>query len=681
MTGHRLGIDIGGTFTDLVLMDEATGELTALKTPSIPADPAEGIMAGIRTLVTRHGVDPRHITYFAHGQTFALNTVLQRGGARTGLLVTGGFRDLLAIGRLRLADPIDFCAVRPDSLVAPADVREIGERVRADGVIVRPLDLDEVTSAVADLVAGGVQALAICFLHSYAHPGHEQAAVHWIRGRFPGLYVSASHEVWPEQREYERATVTVLNSYVGARMAGYFERLSAKTAAVGIPATLRITKSNGGIMTAASASGAPVETLLSGPASGVTGAVAAARQSGVERFITLDMGGTSVDVAIVDGAVPYSSDSRLEEFPVIIPSVEISSIGAGGGSVAWIDPSGVLKIGPRSAGSDPGPACYGRGGTEPTVTDAYLAVGLLDADSFAGGGLRLDREAALAALTRLGASLGLDALRVAGAIIDVTTVKMYAQLMPLLARRGADPTDFAIVAYGGAGPTHAALLAQETGIGRVMIPWSPGTLCGLGSLITNLRQDFVRTLGVAQDSISDDELAKLYDAMAAQATAWLAEQGEQLDATVLEPSADVQFVGQSFTIAVPLAPDTPPTVAALRERFVTAYADAYGIRDDETPVEIRNLRLSIVGQIPKPEFVPRTRRGTPEPPGRRQIVERGQPATADVYQRDSLRPGDRLAGPAIVEAPDTTIYLPAGVTAVVDPTHSIIATVGGIDVR
>ncbi|GHH71899.1 5-oxoprolinase [Streptosporangium violaceochromogenes] len=681
MTGHRLGIDIGGTFTDLVLMDEVTGELLTLKTPSIPADPAEGIMTGIRTLVTRHGVDPRRITYFAHGQTFALNTVLQRGGARTGLLVTAGFRDLLAIGRLRLAEPINFHAVRPEGLVAPADVREIGERVRADGEIVLPLDLDEVAAAVADLVAEGVSALAVCFLHSYAHPEHERAAVHRIRERFPELYVSASHEVWPEQREYERATVTVLNAYVGARMTDYFERLGHKTAAAGVPATLRITKSNGGIMTAASAAGAPVETLLSGPASGVTGAVAAARQAGIERFITLDMGGTSVDVAIVDGAVPYSSDSKLEEFPVIIPSVEISSIGAGGGSVAWIDPSGVLKIGPRSAGSDPGPACYGRGGTEPTVTDAYLAVGLLDAGGFAGGGLRLDREAALAALARLGAPLGLDALRVAGAIIDVTTVKMYAQLMPLLARRGADPADFAIVAYGGAGPTHAALLAQETGIGRVVIPWSPGTLCGLGSLITNLRQDFVRTLGAAEDAIDDAELATLYDTMATQAAAWLADQGEQLDGTVLEPSADVQFVGQSFTIAVPLAPDTPPTVAALRERFVAAYADAYGIRDDQTSVEIRNLRLSIVGQIPKPDVVPRIPPGIPEPPARREIVERGRLVAAEVHRRDNLRPGDRLTGPAVVEAPDTTIYLPAGVTAFVDPTYSIIATVGGADVR
>lgn len=676
MTNYRLGIDIGGTFTDLVLMDDDTGQVTTLKTPSVPHDPAEGITNGIELLARSNSIDPRDIHYFAHGQTFALNTVLQRAGARTGLLVTEGFRDILSIGRLRLSDPIDFFGSRPVPLVAPSDVREIGERVTANGIVAAELDLLEVERAVAGLLSDGVEALAICFMHSYAFPEHERRAAEHLRERFPELYVSTSSEVWPEQREFERCMVTVLNAYVGARMHTYFGRLAERTEAIGMPAALRITKSNGGIMTASSATRAPVETLLSGPASGVTGAIAVARRTGLERFVTVDMGGTSVDIAIVDGEIPYSSASMLEEFPVIIPTVEISSIGAGGGSIAWVDPSGVLKVGPRSAGSMPGPACYGLGSVEPTVTDAYVAAGIVDPDNFLGGRQKLDRDASMRALGVLGDKLGMTALAAASAVLDVATVKMYAQLMPLLARRGVDPTEFAIVAFGGAGPTHALLLAQETGITTVVIPWSPGTLCGFGALITDLRQDFVRTVGMTAPGEDDDRLRAEYLGMEREAVAWLDEQGESVDEIQLRRSADVQFAGQSFTIGASLAADEVPTASALRREFVAAYERAYGIRDETTGIEITNLRLSIIGTIPKPGFTSEEPSDAAEAVGRtRTIVEKGVEVEALVYQRDDLAVGQGIVGPAVVEAPDTTVYLPTGVSAVVDSARNIVATV------
>src|SRR5579859_4124264 len=385
----RVGVDIGGTFTYLLAMDERGGHVFVLKRPST-LNPVEAVVEGIRELDGRHGISGDRISYFAHGTTIGVNTLLQRSGARVGVLVTRGFRDVLELRRLRLPSAQDFFTPRPRSLVPRRLVREIDERMLANGQVYRAIQREDVLDAVADLLAHEVEAIAVCFLHAYRNREHEQVAKAWVEQRWPELYVCTSAEIWPQQREYERFLISVMNAHIGSRMRAYLRSLEGSLAERGVRCRVFSTKSNGGVMTAARAAERPVETLLSGPASGVIGSAYLGELIGAAKLITLDIGGTSADMSVIDGEVAHSTENTIGEFPVIIPAVDVSSIGAGGGSLAWIDREGVLKVGPRSAGAEPGPVCYGRGGLEPTVTDAYLVAGILNPRSFLGGTLSLD---------------------------------------------------------------------------------------------------------------------------------------------------------------------------------------------------------------------------------------------------------------------------------------------------
>ena len=675
---YRLGIDIGGTFTDLALVDEATGRMIIFKTPSVPHDPAQAILNGVIELRDKHGIDPAGIGYFVHGTTLGLNTLLQRNGDRTGLLVTRGFRDLLEIGRLRLPDPTNYYVERIKPLVARRDVRELDERLDIHGRILTPLDLAQVEQAAADLMAQGVNSVAVVLMHAYRNPAHEQAVTAHLRARFPDLYVCASHEIWPQQREYERGLVTTINAYIGKRMKRYFDRLHEGMAQVGLTARLMTTKSNGGIMTAAVAADAPVETLLSGPASGAMGALAVGRLSGHDRLIGFDMGGTSVDVAIVDGDVLYSNESQVGDFPIIMPTVDISSIGAGGGSIAWLDGSGILKVGPQSAGAVPGPAAYGVGGDKPTVTDAYVRIGLFAKDRVLGGGLRLDPARAEAALQTLAGPMGLTTAEVAQGILDVTTANMFAQFMPLMARKGLDPRDFKLLAYGGGGAQHAFLLAREVGVEAVLVPASPGTLCAQGSLGADLRQDFIRTLPPGSHG-DVDQMAAAFDALSAEARAWLADQPVRMTSTDIRLAADMRYHGQSFDLTVPV-----PTagsfdaagLAALKAAFHAAYEVIYGFSDAAGAVEITNARVTVLGVTPKappPARIAQVAHGTaPVPRLTGPLIELGQEVTAAFYDRTTLCAGHVFDGPAVVEAFDTTIYVPGDFTAEIDAHGNLI---------
>jgi N-methylhydantoinase A len=674
VAGYRLGIDIGGTFTDLVLMDEATGATLSLKTASVPSDPAQAVFNGVTTLVDMHRIDPASIRYFVHGTTLGINTLIERAGATTGLLVTEGFRDLLEIGRLRLPDPTNYYVEKAVPLVARRHVRPVRERLRVDGSVERPLDLATAEDGVRGLVAEGVEALAVCLMHAYRNDAHERALADHLRRVFPSLYVCTSSEIWPQQREYERALVTVINAYIGQRMKRYFDRLHVNMINAGIPAPLLTTKSNGGIMTAASAADVPVETLLSGPASGVMGALETGRAAGYDRLIGFDMGGTSVDVAVIDGDVLYSTESQVGDFPVIMPTVDISSIGAGGGSVAWVDASGILKVGPQSAGAVPGPACYGRGGDRPTVTDAYVRIGLFSPNRVLGGGLRLDTGRAEAALGTVAKPLGLDTMEAAAGILDVTTANMYAQFMPLMARKGIDPRDFAILAYGGAGPGHAFLLAREVGSARVIIPRSPGTLCALGSLVTDLRRDFIRTLsaGTVHEPAA---IEATYRSLEDQARDWLEGQATATIERRLLRSADMRYHGQSFDLTITVA-NGNGFLEDLLSRFHDQYQRIYGFADAAAAVEITNVRVTALGVTPKPVATVsrgsslRTRRAVPV--ARHEIFEDRRVVAASFYDRLALVPGDRFEGPAVVEAPDTTVYVPAGFATYVDAWGNLI---------
>jgi len=674
---YRLGIDIGGTFTDLTLINEETGEMQLLKTPSVPEHPSQAVVNGIRDIVELAQIDPEAIGYFVHGTTIALNTVIERSGADTGLLVTRGFSDILELRRLRLPNPHIFHAQKPVPLVPRRQVKPIDERLLADGSILRELSEQEVIDAVENLVNQGISAIAICFLHSYRNRAHEDRAKEIIQENFPGLYVCTSSEVWPQQREYERALISVINAHIGTKMRDYFNNLERDMAEIGIDTVILSTKSNGGIMSVRSAKEVPVETLLSGPSSGVTGALYAAKTAGLEKVITLDMGGTSADIAVLNGDIPYSTDNKVGDFPLIMPATDISCIGAGGGSIAWLDSAGVLKVGPRSAGADPGPACYGRGGVNPTVTDAYVTVGILNPARFLGGKMPLDPDLARASVEGIAAELGQSVGEAASSILRVATSNMYAEFLPLMARRGVEPTDYALLPYGGAGPTHAFMLAEEVGMRQVIVPLNPGTLCSLGSLVADLRGDFIRTIYRPADELDEAEVARVFATMGEEAKGWLADQDFDMenDHYIVQNTADIRYKGQAFEIEVEVPDDLD--LEALIKAFHDRYESIYGYQDPEARVELINARTRIVGFTPKPELSRVSSGRDPEDVEfeTREIYWKGDTSKVRVYQREDLVPGMRISGPVVIEQYDTTTFVTPSFEITVDDYGNIIGEV------
>ena len=674
---YRVGIDIGGTFTDFSLLDESTGELASFKSPTVPGDPGRGVLDGVRALVAERGLDPGAIDYLVHGTTIAINTVIQRNGASLGLLVTAGFGDLLEIQRLRLASPVNFTATRPLPLIPRYRVGEVTERILADGTVDTTLDHEELLREATRLVdREGAEALVVSFVNAYRTPAHEAEARKVLAEHLPRVHVTCSHEVWPQIREYERTMVAILSAYVRPRVDQYLAQLERELGGAGVKVPLHITKSNGGVTTARDARQATAETMLSGPASGVIGATSVCVRAGYRDLITFDMGGTSADIALVrDGQPVYSTDETVGDFPIVMPVVGVSSIGAGGGSIAWLDPVGVLKVGPRSAGADPGPACYGRGATEPALSDAFLLCGFLNPDNFVGGRLRLHPDKSALAMRPLAEALGLDVEATAEAVIEVATANMYAAFSNVLARHGLDPRDFALVAFGGAGPIEACFLAQEFHIPRVIVPPSPGTLCAQGAMMADLKSDYVKTIHRKLSATSGKLLAAECAELAARATRWLREEAPAVASSAIAHSADLRYVGQAFQIEVPIDPawleeaGTEGLRAAFHDRHELLYAHA----DRAADVELIDLRATITGATPKPEIgaVP-TGRGPAPPAGRRPIHYRKHRYDAAVYNRRDLLAGQHVDGPAVVEQEDTTTLVPAGFRASVDTFGNLV---------
>jgi N-methylhydantoinase A len=669
---YRLGVDIGGTFTDLLLMDETDGRLLAVKTASTSA-PEDAILAGLASFRDRYKVDPAEIVYFSHGTTLAVNTLLQRNGADVGLITTKGFRDILELRRLRLSKANDLFVPRPQPLVPRRRVAEVEERLMQDGTVLKPLQRAEVERQAKALIDGGAANIAICFLHAYRHDAHERQAKAWIEESFPGVYVCTSSEVWPQQREYERSLVSVINAYIGGRMRDYFDTVARKTAAAGMACRLFSTKSNGGVMSVEAGAARPVDTLLSGPASGVIGAAFIGKIIGDDKIITLDMGGTSVDIAVVNGEVPYSTENTVGDFPVLLPAVDVSAIGAGGGSIAWLDAEGVLKVGPRSAGAYPGPACYGRGGTEPTVTDAYVTLGICSPNGLLGGEMKLDAAKAVAAIEGVGGRMSRPAREAADAILQVATANIYAELVPQLARRGAEAQEYSILAYGAAGPTHVFMLVREIDVRRVIVPPTPGLLCALGCLVADLRADFLRSLWEDCTNLKDARVQSIYETLEGEGRAWLDGQKTDVSESYLIRSADLCYAGQSFEINV-VFPDGPLSVAAIERWFHDRYELVYGYADRAAPVRLLEARVQIVGVTRKPDFngLRPFATGIDTAVGRRRIYEQGREFEAAIYQRAGLKPGESFLGPAVVEQYDTTVYIPEGFRVSVDRWHNLI---------
>ena len=685
MGRYRLGVDIGGTFTDFLLMDEKGGAYNLVKVASTPDHPSDAILEGLRRLTHDYQVDPSEIVSFVHGTTLAVNTLIQRSGAKVGLLVTEGYRDILELRRLRLEDPSQLYSDKPVPLSPRRHVREIRERLLVDGTEYIPLDLDQVERVAGGLLADGVETLAISFLHSYRNSVHEDAAKARVKDAFPDVYVCTSSEIWPQFREYERTLVAVMNAHIGEKMEEYFTSLERELRETGMTTTIYSTKSNGGIMTAESAARVPVETLLSGPASGVIGAAAIAHQSDNPRVITFDMGGTSADVSVINGDVSYSTEGHVGDFPVTMPTVDVSSIGAGGGSVAWIDAEGVLKVGPRSVGSSPGPACYGRGGTEPTVTDAYVELGIIDPAHFLGGELTLQPDLSHVALETIGEKLGCDAQQAARHVLNVATANMYAEFIPLMARQGVDARDFALLAFGGAGPTHAFLLASEVGINRIIIPPTPGVLCALGCLMADFRSDFIRTLYLRLTELEPSDLEGRFTEIEHEARSWLTAQNIDQETDVvgiqLVRSADMRYRGQSFELTIPVPADlsTPAGFAQLLDGFHQQYEQIYGHSDRDADTEIISVRVQVVGQTIKPRMAitgpeTSTAQAAPEPVGVRSVRLATPAWEVPVFERDALNPGMVLNGPCIIEQYDSTILVTPGYRLEIDGQRNVIGT-------
>lgn len=674
---YRLGIDIGGTFTDLFMSDVESGESFGLKTPTTPHDLVQGVLNGIGLLRER-GVDPGSIEYFAHGTTAGVNTVIQRSGARTALLVTEGFTDVLELGRLRLPVPWSFYSRRARPLVPRTLVVPVGERVRHTGAVERPLEETEIARVIDDLARLNVEGLAICLLHSYANPTHEHELRDAIVAELPGIEVSCSADLWPQVREYERAMVTVINAYLQPMMAVYTSRLEQELAGSGVHVRPYLSRSNGGVMTVASARRQPVQTLLSGPASGVGGAAETARRAGIDKVITLDIGGTSADVAILEqGTAGYAREARIGDFPIILPTVGIYCIGAGGGSIAWLDGGRVLRAGPTSAGAVPGPVCYAAGGTEPTLTDAFLVCGYLNPSRFAGR-KGLDAVAARQALSDLGSQIGLTAEETADATIRIALATMYTELSAVLERTGIDPREFTLMAFGGAGPVLACLVAEDANIRTVLVPPAPGTLCAEGALHADCVGDFIASFHRHTDEVTPEELASQLAVLERQALEWMSEEAPP---HAREPetrmAADMRYVGQSYEVEVPIPNPDDLDLTAIRRGFDAVHERLYAHADADAAVEFVNLRIRVVARTDIVSKPPRVGGDAGAEAGTRRVLIGGKELDAAVLQRQAIAPGDSIAGPAIVEQPDSTVVVPAGWSIAADEAGNLLISRAG----
>lgn len=671
---YRVGVDIGGSFTDLAVLDERTGEVRSLKVFSRPDRPGAEVLAGLAGLRDRHGIAPADVAYFTHGTTVGVNTVIQRKGPRLALLVTRGFRDVLDLGRLRAPDMYDLLSKRPAPLIPRDLVFEITERLAADGTVLAPLDPASVQAAAEAALAAGAEGVVIAFLHAWWNPAHERAARDLLAAAAPDLPALCSAEVWPIVREYERTVTATIAAYVQPRVAHYLGALQDALREIGVPAEARVTKSNGGVMTAERGKRDCLQMVLSGTAAGVIGAGFIARLAGVAECMSLDIGGTSADVALIrDGQPRYGSGEVVGDFQIHIPSVSVSSIGEGGGSIAWVDDFGVLQVGPESAGSTPGPACFGRGGERPTVTDAFAACGLLGAGAELGyGAARVDAALARAAIAPLAETLGRGVEATAEAIIRVAVSGMYARIGASTMRFGVDPRDTALLAFGGAGPMLGGFLAREIGIAETLVPPTPGVLSALGGLIGDLRHDVLRTLYRPLDAAAAPVLAEGFAALREEAAGWLA--GEGAATTALTFSADCRYRGQSFEIEVPLAEAAALAgdVAALAAGFHAAHAQVYGHADPAAAVQVIALRVVGTGPTPKPVLPPLAPATAPPVPAA--VTEAwidGAWRSTPFHDRAALRAGHVLHGPVVVTQADCTTVVPPGYGVTVDP-HGIL---------
>jgi N-methylhydantoinase A len=674
----KLATDIGGTFTDLVYLDDRTGRIGTAKSSSTPPNFAQGILDTIH----KAGIDPDTVEHFVHGTTVVINALTERKGARTALITTRGFRDILAIGRANRPDIYNLRFKKQEPFV-PRELRfEVEERLDYRGHEVTPLNEAEVLALADTLERAGVEAVGICFLHSYADGAHERRCAELLRQRLPQMTVSASSDITQEWREYERSNTVVLNAFVQPVASRYIGNLERALRDMGVTSELHIMKSNGGTSTFELSKTQPIHLVESGPVGGVIGARAFGEALGERNLITMDVGGTTAKTSLIDdGVVKFTTEYRIEKdafnagYPIKIPVVDIVEIGAGGGSIARIDEAGTLKIGPHSAGAVPGPACYGQGGTQPTVTDANLILNRINDAYFLGGEMTVDVELSRRAFAPLAEHFGVGVEEAALGVIRLADANMVNAIKLVSVRRGYDPRDFSLVAFGGGGSMHAASLARELQIGKVIIPVTPGTFSALGMLMTEPMQDFIRTRIRANTPDGVAEVAAMFEGMQREAHAFLTGAGYPAERIVFQRYIDMRYLGQEHTVRVPVADIDS---AQLADRFHELHEHSYTFRLD-SPTEFVNFHVTaLVTQdaIDLSRYAPELGASL-EIKGRRQVYFDGGWLDTAIYERDTLPAHEHIAGPCIVEEPAATTVIPPGMSAYLDELGNLILETGG----
>ena len=679
----RLGIDSGGTFTDVVLFDDKKKALHITKTPSTPANPAIGVINGIKKIVSQVGIESNEIASLVHGTTVATNALLEYKGIRTALILTEGFKDILSIGRQDRPKLYDYFERRPEPFI-PRHLRfEVPERTLYDGEILRPLDEEQVRGIAEKLKGMGIRGVAVCLLHSYANPTHEKRIKEIFKEHYPEAVVSTSHEILPEFREYERMSTTVINTYVMPIIDRYLQDLQRMMREEGLTADLNVMQSNGGVMTSRSAGEKSVHTILSGPAGGVMGSLAIGTQIGMKNLITVDMGGTSFDICLIHGGkIHFTKESEIGGHPIKIPMIDIHTIGAGGGSVAWIDPGGSLRVGPQSSGANPGPVCYRLGGKEPTVTDANLVLGRLDPSYYLGGEMSLDVEAAKQAiLGKIARPLKLSLEEAAEGIIKVINASMVRGIRKVSVEKGFDAREFSMICFGGGGPLHSLELAEELRIPTVVVPISPGVNSALGLLIADFRYDYSQPFLKKTQDIRLDSFNQGFKDLEAKATQQMMEEKIPREDRVILRSVEMRYSGQGYELEVPVPNGTltRKDLKRISDTFHQTHRQLYGYASPQETTEFVYLRIAALGKIPKPKFK-KEKEGDHKPAralkGKRKVFVQGKYVSPPIYERALLRPADKIQGPAIIEQMDSTTFLSYGHRAQVDPYLNLIVTIG-----
>ncbi|MCX8204813.1 MAG: hydantoinase/oxoprolinase family protein [Candidatus Nezhaarchaeota archaeon] len=681
---YRLSIDIGGTFTDLVLVNEATGEVSVAKVLTTPKDPSIGVFEGFRRILRESRVDPSQLTVVIHATTIVTNTVIERKGAVVGLITTRGFRDVLEIGRERRVTQYDFFEERLPPLVPRYLRKEVDERVAYNGEVVTPLSIDQARRVVKELVDLGVQSIAVCFLHSYANPRHEQLVKELVKKEFPGVFVSISSSVLPEWREYERMSTTVVNAYTQPKTERYLRNMEEGLKREGCGGRLFIMSASGGVLTVETAAEFPVRLLESGPAAGALVGAFIGKLIGAESLLSFDMGGTTAKCCLIERGEPKITTlfevggyrfKKGSGYPIKVPTVDLIEIGAGGGSIAHVE-VGLLKVGPQSAEADPGPACYGLGGTEPTVTDANLVLGYLNPEYFLGGEMKLYPERAIRAIEeKVARPLGIKLIDAAHGIYEVVISNMARAMRAVSVERGRDPSALALIAFGGAGPLHAVRMAQQLKIKRVVIPTLAGVASAVGMLAADVKFDFVKTYVSKLDSVDWGYVKRLYAEMEAEGLKFLSMAGVTEYEYVR--SVDMRYAGQAYELSVKMPSEElgPALAKRLGEEFTKIYLDYYGYTIDE-PVEAVNWRLIAIGRVPKVKLrkVAVERRDPLKGKRKAYFPEYNEYVDVKVYDRYKMYPGVEVEGPAIIEERESTTVVIPGARATMDEYGNVVVT-------